>query len=108
MSERLLKVLYQEVLTGFEDFNFTEEQLKPVELYLQTALNDLRACQECDGETCKTSINYKIDSPFKGYWALNREFCEASKEPSFAVHRCPGAKQRKAEILELLQPARKW
>ncbi len=122
-----LKIEHREVLIGFEKFSFTEDQLKDTESDFQMAQHDLRICQECDGESCMTSINYKCINPFwhqvqkqakcgpacyesnfQGYYALHKTGCALYDRPAFAIYRCPGAEARKQEILEAMQPDHWW
>ena len=129
VSEALdLKIKYHDVLVGFEQFSFTEEQLAETGTLsgLEMAQSDLEVCRACDGESCRTGISYSCINPywhkelkqekcgpecykdsFRGYYALNKAACKQYGRPVFAVNKCPGVEVRKEEILESLQPKEK-
>ncbi len=112
-----LKLKYHEVLIGFERYSFTEQQIYEARHKFELALGDLRACQNCDGELCRTMNNHKCSNPYrhhqrgrpctdacyplrnKAYYALEHRGCTMYERPTFAVHLCPGALERKEELL---------
>jgi len=120
-----LKTIYREVLIGFERYSFTEEQVRLNEGDFESALNDLQACKECDGEICRTTVNYRCKRPHRhyenrhrcgdecypgtdrAYIALYHAGCAVNNAPVFAVHRCPGVTERKKMILDAIT-ARPW
>jgi len=119
-----LKAKYREVLIGFEKYSFSEEQIRVNEGYFESALRDLEACQECDGSICRTTVNHRCARPYlhhedirrcgdecfgneRAYIALYRAGCATYKAPVFAVHLCPGAAERKRQILEAIT-AKPW
>lgn len=112
-----LKLKYRELLIGFERYSFTEQQIYEARHEFEQALQDLRACQDCDGELCRTMNNHKCSNPYwhqqqgkpctdacyplrnRAYYALHHRGCAMYGRPSFAVHMCPGAVERKEELL---------
>ena len=128
MTENL-KTKFYDVLVGFEQFSFTEEQLDDVGVTsgLEMAQADMKACKECDGDGCMTMINYSCINPywhieqkqakcgaacysdgFRGYYALHKAGCKQYGRPSFAVYKCPGPEERKTKILQTSRPKEKW
>lgn len=121
MSETL-KQKYREVLTGFEQFSFTEEQILNSQGEFDMALKDLQACKECrGGEVCRTVLNHKCANPYwhtqehggkcgdacypgknRLFYALHKRACENHGTPMFAFFHCPGAAKRKEKILDAL------
>lgn len=112
-----LKVKYREVLIGYERYSFTEEQIYEERYEFDLALKDLKACEECDGELCRTITNHRCSNPyyhqfkpctdecyplnlnFRGYYALWHKGCRQEGRPVFAVHLCPGPAERKEQLL---------
>ncbi len=112
-----LKAKYREVLIGFERYSFTEEQIYEADRDFELAAADLEACQECDGELCKTIVNHRCSNPYwhqlrgnhctddcyplqnRAYYALEHKGCTMYGRPTFAVHMCPGPLERKEELL---------
>ena len=132
MSE--IKNKYWIALAGFEKYAFTDEQIRLAEGSLGSAIEDIAACENCDGETCMTSINHRCRNrylhfitrtgkcdencypeQFRGYYGLHHAGCRLYSGPSFAVHRCPGPEERKQQIItsrtpapEVMAGARQW
>lgn len=112
-----LKLKYHEVLIGFERYSFTEQQIYEARHEFELALQDLRACQNCTGELCRTMNNHRCSNPYqhhqhgrpctdacyplrnRAYYALEHRGCTMYERPTFAVHLCPGALERKEELL---------
>lgn len=115
-----LKNKYREVLIGFERYSFTEAQIYEARHEFEAALADFRACHGCEGDICRTSVNYRCSDPywhqqcgnpcteecwpqhFRGYYGLWHRGCRIQERPVFAVHKCPGSAERKEQILERL------
>lgn len=119
-----LKSKYFELLIGFERYSFTDAQIYEARYEFEQALDDLEACKRCDGETCRTSLNYKCCNPywhqqrgnactaecypltFRGYYGLWQKGCRTQEKPVFTVHKCPGPAERKEQLLEI--KTREW
>lgn len=119
-----LKIKYHELLIGFENLSFTEEQVYDARHEFEQALDDLEACKVCDGETCRTSLNYRCSNQywhqqrnhpctkdcwplqFRGYYGLWKKGSRTQERPVFAVHSCPGTVERQEQLLE--NKTRKW
>lgn len=113
-----LKTKFYKVLLGFERYSFTDEQIRAAIYDFEQALRDLKACQECEGDICKTSVTHQCSNPywhslegnsctdecyhktFRAYCALNHKGCRLYGQPTFAILRCPGVEERKEQILE--------
>ncbi len=112
-----LKNKYREVLTGFERYSFTEQQIFEARHDFNLAAQDLQACQECNGELCRTIINHQCANPYRhaakdrpctddcyplrnrAYYALDHRGCNMYERPTFAVYLCPGPLERKEQML---------
>ena len=112
-----LKIKYREVLVGYEKYSFTEEQLREAEFDFELALPDLKACQACNGDLCRTIINRNCNNPYwhavnarpctdecypltmRAYYGLHHEGCGTYERPSFAVNKCPGVEKRKEQLV---------
>ena len=112
-----LREKYRDLLVGFEKFSFTEEQILAAIGEFDLALSDLRTCEACDGDICKTVNNHrckhlywhtlgpgKCDEkcyPQRGqmFYALYKSACASYKMPIFAMFECPGVAERKEELL---------
>ncbi len=113
-----LKSKYFELLIGFESLSFTDAQIYEARHDFEQALVDLKACKKCDGETCRTGLNYRCSNPywhqqrgnpctkecypltFRGYYGLWKRGSRTQEQPVFAVHPCPGTVERQESLLE--------
>ncbi len=115
----MYKNTYRQVLTGFERYSFTEDELAHVKHDLAWALEDLVSCANCEGKICKTVINkrefkkygsdviyisYKEKSRY--YYALHHGDCDDCKKPKFRVFKCPGPLNRKVQIKDSMTSKR--
>ncbi len=114
-----LRERYKYLLAGFEDFNFTDEQLRLATFSFENAKLDFESCMACQGDICKTTVNrmanvdgrtgeftgwdYSKQRGGKFYYALLPKGCAMYKRPHFAVIECPGPAERKEEIASILR-----
>ena len=97
-----LKSQYREILIGFEEFSFSEQQISEYLSDFRAAEHDYKRCLHCRVGTsaamhCSTFVG---DARAKGYYALDRKGCSMYKRPSFAVHKCPGPVERREQIAQ--------
>ncbi len=119
-----LKHDFWELLLGFESYSWDEETIKLNYGDFSNALFDLKACKECDGTICRTSLNHRCSDMFshiklkqpctdacfpqhiRGYTALSKKGCAQYKKPSFVVVRCYKHVERQDKIAEAMMSGR--
>lgn len=117
-----LKERYKYLLAGFEDFNFTDEQLQLAVYSLENAHLDMESCMACKGDACKCLVNrraiydyktgefvgwdYRKQDGGRFYYALSPKGCAITKHPNFTLFECPGVVKRKEEIAAILRRVR--
>lgn len=99
---------FHDLLIGFEEFNFSEQQIKAAIHDLEQAERDYMSCLYCkvgrvEKERCRTSVG---SFNYKGYFAMSSNGCNLYRQPSFAVHDCPGPVERR-ELIARAKAARK-
>lgn len=120
-ANQSLKQKFSDILARFERYSFSEEQLRDREPDLEMAAYDLAACRACTGGMCKTSLNRDCSNPYRhkvqgepcgdecyklnvcGWYALDHRACIMYERPSFAVYKCPGHIERKAQLSSVRQ-----